>query len=201
LKVVVERTGEFALVGSTPDLTAALRDIEAIQPDILVIGQPHTARTMLPLLAELRHSSVTARVVLWAGDVSELETFRALQLGARAVIRKTQPPDTFIDCIRAVAQGGVWAESASHSGRAHPRRKSTPRITSREREIIIHVCRGMKNKEIAEALAITAGTVKVHLMHIFEKTGVKDRLQLALNGPQLLNALESQNGDSENHSA
>ena len=56
----------------------------------------------------------------------------------------------------------------------------------REREIVEFVCRGMKNKEIAEALSITPGTVKVHLMHIFEKTGVKDRFQLALQGRQFL---------------
>jgi ATP/maltotriose-dependent transcriptional regulator MalT len=48
------------------------------------------------------------------------------------------------------------------------------------------ICEGHKNKEIAEALSITAGTVKVHLMHIFEKTGVKDRFELAIQGRRLL---------------
>ena len=43
----------------------------------------------------------------------------------------------------------------------------------------------MKNKQIAENLHITAGTVKVHLMHIFEKTGLKDRLALAVHGREL----------------
>jgi DNA-binding NarL/FixJ family response regulator len=46
----------------------------------------------------------------------------------------------------------------------------------------------MKNKEIAGALSITAGTVKVHLMHIFEKTGVKDRFELAVHGRRMLGA-------------
>ena len=45
---------------------------------------------------------------------------------------------------------------------------------------------GRKNREIAEALTISAGTVKVHLMHIFEKAGVEDRLQLALLARRLL---------------
>ena len=48
------------------------------------------------------------------------------------------------------------------------------------------ICEGLKNKEIAQALSITAGTVKVHLMHIFEKTGVKDRFELAIQGRRLL---------------
>ena len=59
-------------------------------------------------------------------------------------------------------------------------------MTPREREIIEQIMRGAKNKDVAAALGITPGTVKVHLMHIFEKTGVKDRLELAMQGPRLL---------------
>jgi DNA-binding CsgD family transcriptional regulator len=48
------------------------------------------------------------------------------------------------------------------------------------------LCKGLRNKEIAGELSITPGTVKVHLMHIFEKTGVKDRFELAVHGRRLL---------------
>ena len=64
-------------------------------------------------------------------------------------------------------------------------RRSTPRLTPREEEILTLVMRGMKNKQIADALSITTGTVKVHLMHIFEKTGVKDRFELAMYGRKI----------------
>jgi hypothetical protein len=49
--------------------------------------------------------------------------------------------------------------------------------------------RGMKNKQIAQTLQITAGTVKVHLMHMFEKMGVKDRFELAMYGRKLTSGL------------
>jgi len=65
-------------------------------------------------------------------------------------------------------------------------RRSAPRLTPRERQIVQQICEGHKNKEIAQVLSITAGTVKVHLMHIFEKTGVKDRFELAIQGRKLL---------------
>jgi DNA-binding NarL/FixJ family response regulator len=65
-------------------------------------------------------------------------------------------------------------------------RKETSRLTPREREVVHLICRGMKNRQIAENLQITAGTVKVHLMHIFEKTGLKDRLALAVHGQELV---------------
>jgi DNA-binding NarL/FixJ family response regulator len=65
-------------------------------------------------------------------------------------------------------------------------RRAAMRLTRRERQIVEAVSKGMKNKQIAEALGITPGTVKVHLMHIFEKTGARNRFQLALQGPELL---------------
>jgi two-component system nitrate/nitrite response regulator NarL len=63
-------------------------------------------------------------------------------------------------------------------------RRNTSRLTTREQEIVQLVCLGLKNRQIAQELSITAGTVKVHLMHVFEKTGVKDRYELALRSPK-----------------
>jgi DNA-binding NarL/FixJ family response regulator len=197
LRAVLERSNEFVFVGGAHDLGTALSEAETLRPDILIVGQPHAARTMLPVIAELRNSSNTARIVLWVGEISDVESFRALQMGARGVVRKTQPPEMLLECLRTVARSSVWIDNSGRSSLNHSRRQVAPRITRREREIIAHICRGMKNKEIAESLSITPGTVKVHLMHIFEKTGVKDRLQLALNGPQLLSELDAQNSDTE----
>lgn len=55
-------------------------------------------------------------------------------------------------------------------------------LTGREREVLDLVGRGMRNREIADELGIQPGTVKVHLKHIFEKTGAADRYELALAG-------------------
>ena len=63
-------------------------------------------------------------------------------------------------------------------------RREASRLTAREREVVLLICGGLKNKQIAEKLGITPGTVKVHLMHIFEKTGMKDRFALAVAWPQ-----------------
>ena len=92
--------------------------------------------------------------------------------------------DQLIDCLQTVAQGGVWLANINKTEPSHFR--ATMKLTPREREIALCVCRGLRNREIGERLTITAGTVKVHLMHIFEKTGVKDRFELALRGRQIL---------------
>jgi DNA-binding NarL/FixJ family response regulator len=108
-------------------------------------------------------------------------------LGARGILRRTLPITTMYECLRTVGQGNLWLEnSISDQVVGFLNRRSTARLTPREREIVRSVCRGLKNKEIAELHHITPGTVKVHLMHIFEKTGVKDRFELAVQGPRLL---------------
>ena len=55
-------------------------------------------------------------------------------------------------------------------------------LTSRELQVMELVERGMKNKDIGFALGIRTGTVKIHLKHIFEKTGIRGRYGLALSG-------------------
>jgi two-component system nitrate/nitrite response regulator NarL len=98
-----------------------------------------------------------------------------------------------VDCLRAVARGDIWIEGSAEPPMPGFERRSSPRLTPREREIVQQICVGLKNKEIAQMLSITAGTVKVHLMHIFEKTGVKDRFELAMHGRRLLGVEPSGN--------
>jgi DNA-binding NarL/FixJ family response regulator len=191
---VLEYCCDVVLVGHAPDVDVSIREAASQRPDVLLIGQPPTVKSVLPLLAKIRDAGSPAGLVLWVSELSDMDSFRALQMGARGVVTRTQPVEVLIDCVRAVAHGNVWLEAALRPDYGSPayRRNSNVRITRREREVIEFVCRGMKNKDIAESLSITPGTVKVHLMHIFEKTGVKDRFQLALQGRQILGTSESE---------
>jgi DNA-binding NarL/FixJ family response regulator len=63
-----------------------------------------------------------------------------------------------------------------------PIRPQRSALTARELEVAELVERGMKNRDIADALGIRTGTVKIHLKHIFEKTGIRGRYGLALSG-------------------
>lgn len=175
---------ELRLSGHAPDLEATLRRVACEQPNILLLGQPPTLKSILPLLARARQVAMEASIILWVAEMSDIDSFRALQMGAKGVIARTQPVSAILECFRSVGQGNVWLEASSRV--ALPRSQSRFRVTPRESEIIELVCRGLKNREIAEVMSITAGTVKVHLMHIFEKTGARDRFQLALQGQQIL---------------
>ena len=88
-----------------------------------------------------------------------------------------------MSCLRSVASGQTWMEESvfresSRQADGYPRSD----LTAREQQVLELVEQGFKNKEIALELGIRPGTVKIHLKHIFEKTGVRGRYGLAING-------------------
>lgn len=187
LTKILGENDDLELVGTAATPSEALTRIAELKPEIVMVDQGAGLRSVFTFLSELRTISPSSRPVLWIVELAEIESFRAIQLGARGILRRSLPIATMLECLRTVGQGNLWLEnSISDQVVGFLNRKSTARLTPREREIVRAVCRGLKNKEIGELYHITPGTVKVHLMHIFEKTGVKDRFELAVQGPRLL---------------
>jgi DNA-binding NarL/FixJ family response regulator len=198
LELVLGRTEDLRWLGHSPNAAEVLLRAQHLKPDLLLVDQAAGLREMLNLVTELKHSVPASRVVLWVSELAEIESFRALQVGARGILRRGLPLESLYDCLRSVAAGNLWLENTvSDQAIGFLNRRNTARLTPREREIVKLVCRGMKNKEIAETLLITPGTVKVHLMHIFEKTGVKDRFELAIQGARLLGIEKSDDSQTE----
>ncbi len=187
LNKVLSIDATFELVGTASDVSSASATIGLLKPDVVLLDTGAGFKATLQFVGELKFLSPTSRAVLWVNDLAEVESFRSLQLGVRGVVKKTFPIYQLLECLKSVGEGNIWLEnSISQQVNSILNRKSSPRFTPRERDIVNLVCRGMKNKEIAEELYITPGTVKVHLMHIFEKAGVKDRFELAVQGRRLL---------------
>src|SRR6185436_15120835 len=97
-----------------------------------------------------------------------------LRLGARGVVLKEMAPELLVRCIRKVRAGELWLESnllgravagmLQRDGVAGGGRRT---LTAREIRIVRMVATGLHNREIAQELAITEGTVKVHLHNIY----------------------------------
>jgi DNA-binding NarL/FixJ family response regulator len=185
---VLAATDDIEMLGAAPTLRETMEALRTCHPDVLLVDQSAGLKIVLQFIADVRGTWPHCQPVLWVNELAEIDCFRALQLGARGILKKTFPVQTLLECLRTVGRGGVWIEnSLPDPALGGDERRSSPRLTPRERDIVHHICSGLKNKEIALALSITAGTVKVHLMHIFEKTGVKDRFELAVYGRRLLN--------------
>jgi two-component system nitrate/nitrite response regulator NarL len=182
---VLSACEDLDYVGSAPALGETFTAVRQNQPDIVLLDHSAGLKAVFEFIADVKNAAGTCQPVLWVHDLADVDCFRALRCGARGIVKKTLPIEALIECLRAVASGSVWIEGSPEQSADGADRRS-PRLTPREKQIVHQICEGQKNKEIAQALSITAGTVKVHLMHIFEKTGVKDRFELAIQGRKLL---------------
>ena len=178
---------DLVLAGTVSKISEALEAISRFRPDVVLVDLSAGLAPAIRLVSSMRSASVPSHVVLWVVDLPEMEAFRALQMGVRGILKKTLPVEKLLECLREVGSGKIWMDDSEHVAE-FIQRKEASRLTPREKEVVRLICRGMKNKQIAENLHITAGTVKVHLMHIFEKTGLKDRLALAVHGRELIGA-------------
>lgn len=183
LQKVLADSDDLVFSGWASRTIDALEAIQRLQPDIVLIDASAGLTPALRLIGSLK-GVAPSQAVLWVVDLPEMDAFRALQIGARGIVRKTLPIPTLLECLREVAAGQIWMPQSEQATR-FLERKEASRLTPREKEVVRLICRGFRNKQIAESLHITPGTVKVHLMHIFEKTGLKDRLALAVHGRDL----------------
>jgi len=185
IRTLLSGCPDLRFLQATESLSQALELARQSAPDVLMIDKAFGIQTILDTLvasaADLQRTSPTA-VVVWGVSVSEAEALRFLQAGARGILRKTAGVTAVAACLRAVAAGRSWMEDCMFRDAARSDRYPRSELTAREQQVLELVEQGCKNKEIAQELGIRPGTVKIHLKHIFEKTGVRGRYGLALNG-------------------
>jgi two-component system, NarL family, nitrate/nitrite response regulator NarL len=154
-------------------------------PDVLILDKAFGIQAILDWLGEWKSSpaySDQVGIVVWGVSVTEAEALRFLQAGARGIMRKTAGVVSVLSCLRTVAAGRSWMEDCVFRESGRSERYPRSELTAREQQVLELVEQGYKNKEIATDLGIRPGTVKIHLKHIFEKTGVRGRYGLALSG-------------------
>jgi two-component system, NarL family, nitrate/nitrite response regulator NarL len=152
-------------------------------PDVLMLDKAFGMQAILDWLSEIKAAELkSTAIVIWGVSVTEAEALRFLQAGARGILRKTAGIPVILACLRTVALGRSWMEDCVFRDSSRADRYPRSELTAREQQVLELVEQGFKNKEIANDLGIRPGTVKIHLKHIFEKTGVRGRYGLALNG-------------------
>jgi len=185
LRSVLEPTEDVKFLGGAQNLLNGLGLLDRFLPSVVLVDRSFGAKPVLDWIGSAKLRYTQTRSVLWATVISDVECFRAFQVGACGILKKAASVDAILHCVRTVSEGRMWTETL-HAPREPRGGQGRPRaLTRREQEIIALVAQGMKNREIAAALSIATGTVKIHMMHIFEKTGIRDRFELAMYGLKL----------------
>lgn len=182
IRGIIDTSPDLEFVHGLDTLAGAADYLRRATPDILLIDKAFGIQAIVDWLSDSEVRKSTCAAVVWGISMTEAEALRFLQSGARGIVRKTADIGTIMSCLRAVGNGRNWMEDCVFRDVLRAERHPRSELTPREQQVLELVEQGFKNREIALDLGIRPGTVKIHLKHIFEKTGVRGRYGLALNG-------------------
>jgi len=177
----------IAVVGQAADGQEALAVCAATAPDVVLMD------VRMPVLdgveATKRLADSDSRVLMLTTFDIDDYVYAALRAGASGFLLKDATPEELVAAVRVVAEGeSLLAPTVTSRLIAHftrqPALVGTPpslaELTPREREVLVHVARGLSNAEIAARLVLAEQTVKTHVSRIFLKLGIRDRAQAVM---------------------
>jgi len=164
-----------------------LRAVRRAQPDVAVVDVKMPGLSGIEVLRQLHADGLAPRVVLLTAKMTDAEVIDAVRMGVGGIVLKEAAPREIVQCVRAVASGKQWLDQATvHTAldtmlrREAGMEKARRVLTKREVELVRMVATGLRNKQIADRLAISEGTVKMHLHSIYEKLGISGRVELTI---------------------
>lgn len=184
----LEQSPEIGLAGTALALSDLIQMVHRHTPPLVIMDWELIAHNRAATAEQVRALAQQTKLIL-SGMSELLEDRRfALHLGARGFIDRQQTAADVADIVLRVASGRfhIGAESSeallelefSKREEAGRERRARARVTGRERELILAVCRGLRNKAIARELCIAEATVCHHLTSIYAKLGTRGRAEL-----------------------
>jgi two-component system nitrate/nitrite response regulator NarL len=182
MRALLNASDDLQLAAAETSLLGGMEMVRQYSPAVIILDKTFGIHAIMDCLKRLRASGFTIAPVVWGLNLSEAEALRMLQAGALGVVRKTATTEALLECIRAAASGNTWMEAGVLQEPERSVRGARSNLTARELQVVELVEQGLKNRDIGQSLGIRPGTVKIHLKHIFEKTGIRGRYGLALSG-------------------
>jgi DNA-binding NarL/FixJ family response regulator len=173
---LLEDRVEFTVVARCANGDEALRAIVELRPDIAVLDLNMPGQSGLAIAQAV--SGAATRIVLISAMITPSQVAAAQACGVSGILRKDAAPDEVIACLLTVAAGGAWALTTQDAA-GPPRSALAGLLTAREIEVAQLAALGLSNKAIARRLALSDGTVKIHIYNVFRKTGLHNRTELA----------------------
>jgi NarL family two-component system response regulator LiaR len=174
------------LVGEAADGFEVVEMARLLQPDVILLDLMMPRKDGLEAIKEIKQDNPQARILVVTSFAEDDKVFPAIKAGALGYLLKDAPPEMLLRAIHDVHQG----QSSLHPTIARKliRELNQPSnlppteepLTRREVEVLRLVARGLSNQEIAEDLAVSEGTVRIHVSNILTKLHLANRTQAAL---------------------
>ncbi|MBI3742289.1 MAG: response regulator transcription factor [Chloroflexi bacterium] len=197
LKILLELESDLRVVGEASEGVAALAEVESRKPDVVLMDVRMPRMNGVDATRAIRAKFPHTQVIILTTFDDDEYVFDGLRAGAMGYLLKDADAQVLADAIRRVARGEaliqpsiarkVVGEFARMGARAptSAQIQNVEELSEREIEIVRLIATGLSNREIADKLFITEGTVKNHVTNILGKLGVRDRTQAALRAREM----------------
>jgi len=192
LRMILESEDGFEVVGEAGDGAAAVDQVTRLDPDVVLMDIQMPGMNGLDAtrrIVALGREDSSRVLVLTTFDLDEY-VYEALRAGASGFLLKRTPAEDLVAGVRVVAAGEALlspsvtkrliGEFARRPSSEKPSPTALDELTEREREVLGLIAHGLSNREIAEKLFLSEGTVKTHIKRIFFKLDLRDRTQAVI---------------------
>lgn len=167
---------DFVVAGEAGDGAEAVALAGHLRVDVVLMDLRMPTMSGVEAIRLLRQTVPATRVLVLTTFDTDSDVLPAIEAGATSYLLKDAPRDELIRAVRAASRGETVL-SPSVAGRllGQVRKPANDALSEREREVLTLIANGATNREAAGRLFVSEATIKTHLLHIYEKLGVRDR--------------------------
>lgn len=188
LRMLLETDPKFRVIGEAKNPESALDIIIDDSPDLILVDLPdNDVAQLLPLLRQVDQP------VLLLIDERDVEIYKqCLRIGVRGLVLKQERADTLFKAVEKIHAGEIWFDRSVMGDtirhlidemqmlQSFPPSPAGATLSARELQVIELVCKGQKNRDIADCLFVSETTVRHRLRSVFNKLEVNSRLELVV---------------------
>jgi two-component system nitrate/nitrite response regulator NarL len=175
IKALIERSGEFEVIAEADDGSDAIRILQGINPDLVVIVAGASSEPAIETTRRILQHAATAPVLILSMTQDEELTIAAFKAGARGLVLNKASAGDLLNALRTVVQGGSYFSSAIQQDNTPANRSLFSRtLTPRELDVLRLVTIGATSKEIASKLELSVETVRSYRKAIMRKLHVNN---------------------------
>ena len=186
ITVLTEQEPDLVVCGEVGDVPGALKAIEKLEPDIVVVDISLKDSNGIELIKDIKVRWPQLPVLVFSMHNEVFFTERVLRAGARGYISKREPPMKVIEGIRELLKGGVCVSEEMTSqmierfvgSKGNARESGVDGLTDREYEVFEWIGKGLATRDIAEKLHLSVKTVEAHRDHIKRKLKLDSAAEL-----------------------
>jgi DNA-binding NarL/FixJ family response regulator len=167
---------DFEVVGEAADGAEAVAMVERNAADVVLMDLRMPRMGGVEAIARLREAAPATRVLVLTTFDTDRDVLPAIEAGATGYLLKDAPRDELVRAVRAASRGeSVLSPAVAGRLMGQVRKPTQEALSRRELDVLKLIANGATNREAAGQLFVSEATIKTHLLHIYDKLGVRDR--------------------------